>query len=144
MSVCLSVCLYVCLSPPSKIYFQASHCPTGHMTISQVSHWSPFPHSLRGSPPANSTPTLSRLRRVQRVHSQVYTLYFESINDFCTRLQAGVSGKFTQKWLMLILALVWVNSFDSGGQVTAGKQVAEVTRRQNIGKTIFFQTIFFS
>ena len=47
--VAMSVCLSVCLSPPHAIFFQASHWPTGHMTRSQASHWSPSPHPLRGT-----------------------------------------------------------------------------------------------
>ena len=38
-SRCSSACVDVCMSPPSVIYFQASHWPTGHMTRSQASHW---------------------------------------------------------------------------------------------------------
>ena len=40
--------VFILMSPPSEIYFQASHWPTGHMTRSQASHWSPSPHPLRG------------------------------------------------------------------------------------------------
>ena len=46
-SHCLSVSMCVCVSPPCEIYFQASHWPTGHMTTSQASHWSPSPHPER-------------------------------------------------------------------------------------------------
>ena len=46
--VAISVCMYVCISPPSEIYFQASHRPTGDMTTSQASNLSPYPHPLRG------------------------------------------------------------------------------------------------
>ena len=38
-SVIESQCLYVCMSPPSDIYFEASHWPWDHMISFQASHW---------------------------------------------------------------------------------------------------------